>query len=53
MKSTPATAKIPILELITIPDGAQTEQNGHVLWPCRMEDLKEKIEAVLLNGSAR
>lgn len=51
MRSTPATAKIPVLKLVTAPDGAQVEQNGHVLWPCRLEDLKEKIEAALLDGS--
>ena len=52
MRSMPATAKIPALELITSLNGAQAEQEGQVLWPCRMEDLKEKIEAALLNWSA-
>ena len=52
MRSMPSTAKIPVLELITSLNGAQAEQEGQVLWPCRMEDLKEKIEAGLLNWSA-
>lgn len=50
MRSTPATAEIPVLELITSLDGTRAEQNSQVLWPCRMEDLKEKIEAALVNG---
>lgn len=52
MRSIPATAKVPVLELITALNGAQTEQEDQVLWPCRMEYLKGKIEAALLNGSA-
>lgn len=52
MRSIPATAKVPVLELITTLNGAQTEQEDQVLWPCRMEDLKAKIEAALSNGSA-
>ena len=50
MRSTPVMAKIPILELVTALDGAQAEQSGLVLWPCRIEDLKAKIEATLLSG---
>jgi len=57
MKSTPATAKIPVLKLIPALNRAQAEQDGHVdghvLWPCWIEDLEEKIEAALLSGSAR
>lgn len=53
MRSRPATAEIPVLELITAPDEAQAEQEALVLWPCRMEDLKERIEAALLSRSAR
>src|SRR5215210_1364476 len=45
MRSVPATARIPVLELITVHDGTLVEREGRVLWPCRMEDLKEKIEA--------
>lgn len=52
MRSMPATAKIPVLDLITTLNGAQTEQEDQVLWPCRMEDLKGKIEAALSNRSA-
>ncbi len=47
MRSMPATAEIPVLELITALNGAQAEQEGQILWPCRVEDLKKKIEAVL------
>ncbi len=51
MRSVPAIAQIPVLELITVHDGTRPELEGHVLWPCRMEDLKEKIEAALMSGS--
>ncbi len=52
VRSTPVMAKIPVLEMITSLNGAQTVQEGQVLWPCRIEDLKAKIEAALRNGSS-
>ena len=52
MRGTPETAKIPVLELITTPDGDGAEREGYVPWPCRIEDLKGKIEAALLGGSS-
>ncbi len=48
MGSAPATAKIPVLELVTASDRARADQPGYVLWPCRLKDLKQKIEAALL-----
>ena len=51
MRSVPEFAQMPVLELITVHDRTRPELEGHVLWPCRMEDLKEKIEAALTNGS--
>ncbi len=55
MRSAPATAGLPILELVvTSLDGAQEdgreEAVGLVRWPCRIEELKGKIEASL-NGT--
>jgi hypothetical protein len=51
IRSHPATAKLPIIELIT---ALGTEQNGHtlVLWPCTVQELKQHIEAVLPRGMA-
>lgn len=51
MRSVPEIAQLPVLELITVHDGTRPELEGHVLWPCRMEVLKEKIEAALMSGS--
>ncbi len=48
MASTPATARIPVLELVTASDRARADQPGYVPWPCRLNDLKQKIEAALL-----
>ncbi len=53
MRSTPATAEIPVLELITTFNGARAEHENYLSWPCRIEDLEEKIEAALLSGPAR
>ena len=55
LRSSPATAGLPILELVvTSLDGAQEdgreEAVGLVRWPCRIEELKGKIEASL-NGA--
>jgi hypothetical protein len=50
MRSVPATAKTPVLELVATLD-AQNGQGGYVLWPCRIEELHQEIEAALLLGS--
>jgi hypothetical protein len=55
VRGTPATAKMPVLELVTASD---TSQNGReelvalVLWPCHIEEFKRVVEAALLNGAA-
>ncbi len=52
----PAAARIPILELVDSARAAQEEEkemgDGHFIsWPCRAEDLKQKIKGMLLAGS--
>jgi hypothetical protein len=37
-----------VLTLSTVTQKDQADQTGLVLWPCRLEDLKREIEAVLL-----
>lgn len=51
LESAPAAGKIPILELITASDRTRADRKVSVLWPCRLKDLKRKIEAALLTGS--
>ncbi len=44
-----AMAKIPVLELLTVPeDGTQTRLGDSIGWPCRIERLTQKIEETLL-----
>jgi hypothetical protein len=54
MRSSAATAWLPVLELATVRDEARSEQEGVglVTWPCFLEELKREIEAALLNGAA-
>jgi hypothetical protein len=49
IKSSPATADLQIIELITTPN---EERNGHIrlLWPCSLQELKGSIEAALLKN---
>lgn len=50
VRSSRAKAGIPILELVTAPYRARVgQENGvdPVVWPCRLEDLKQRIEAAL------
>lgn len=47
MKSALATAKIAVLELVRASDRALDHRRGSVLWPCRIQDLKQEIEAAL------
>ena len=51
VRSTSATADLPIIELITNPNGQQNGHRIHVPWPCSVEELKQSIEAALSNGS--
>lgn len=47
ISSTPETAKTPILQLVS--SGDTTSRHGdYLLWPCRLEELKQKIDAALL-----
>ncbi len=45
MESASTTAKITVLELVRASDRARDDQRGSVLWPCRVQDLKQEIEA--------
>jgi hypothetical protein len=47
MRSTPGAAAIPVLTLSTTLKEARADRPGFILWPCRLEDLTEKIEAAL------
>lgn len=49
---TPKKGPVVVLELAPVTDRTQDERVWRVLWPCRMKDLKLKIEAALLNGSS-
>ena len=54
VRGTPATARMPVLELVTVSDSSQNgreELVDLVLWPCHIEEFKQVIEAALLNGT--
>jgi hypothetical protein len=51
IKSTPATASLPILELVASPNEEQNGRGIPVPWPRSIEDLERSIEAVLPKGS--
>jgi|SRR5215212_7671190 len=53
MRSSAATAGLPVLELATVLDEVRAEQEGVglVAWPCSTEELTRRIEAALLNGA--
>jgi hypothetical protein len=44
-------AAIPVLTLSMILNGGQPDKTGRVPWPCRLEALKNEIEAALLTAS--
>jgi hypothetical protein len=54
VRGTPATARVPVLELVTTAsDASENEREelvGLVSWPCPTEELEREIEAALLNG---
>ena len=52
MRSSAATAGLPVLELATVLDEVRAEQEGVglVAWPCPTEELVRRIEAALLEG---
>jgi hypothetical protein len=54
VKSSPSTAGLPVLELVTTASVASANGRGElvgpILWPCPTEELGREIEAALLNG---
>ena len=52
-RGTPATAGLPVLELLTASEasrnGRKEERVGVVSWPCTTEELARRIEAALLD----
>ncbi len=55
VRGTPATAGVPVLELVTSSNTSQYGREdlvGLVLWPCPTEELTRRIEAVLLPNEA-
>jgi hypothetical protein len=54
MSGAAATARLPVLELVTTSDKVRAEQEegvGFVMWPCPIEELARRIEVALI-GSA-
>lgn len=56
--SSSAPARVPVLELIASSNGARDREEKEeivvvqrMLWPCQLNDLKQKIETMLLAGS--
>lgn len=49
MRSTLEAAYIPVLTLSTSLNGALGKQSVFIPWPCRLQDLTNKIEAALLS----
>ena len=52
LRNTPGFTNIPVLELVTPPEetqagGKQEESWYRVPWPCMLEELEQRIEAVL------
>ncbi len=47
VQGAPAAAKMPVLELVAASDRERAERPGAVRWPCRVNDLKQRIEAAL------
>ena len=41
----------PILKLTSSMEGGQAEKENLVRWPCRLEELKRRIDALLPGGS--
>ena len=55
LRGTPATAGVPVLDLVTASDASENGREDlvdPVLWPCFTEELEREIEAALLNGAA-
>lgn len=48
LKGEPATATMPVLELITTLDVTRNGYGRHVMWPCRIDELVREIRDALL-----
>ena len=51
MKSRSGGAAIPVLTLSMVLNSELSDPTGNVPWPCRLEDLKNEIEAALHTAS--
>ena len=51
VRSTPAKAEIPILELVDKPEVERAGSRYLLPWPSRAEDLKQRISAIIVAGS--
>jgi hypothetical protein len=51
LRSASGARVVPIIELITTPNGHHNGHRIHVSWPCSVEELKRNIEATLVKGS--
>jgi hypothetical protein len=51
MEAKSGGAAIPVLTLSTVLNRVLSDPTGSVPWPCRLEDLKNEIEAALLTAS--
>ena len=47
---TPAKVEIPVLELVENSEGARAGSKYLLPWPCRAEDLKQRINSILVAG---
>ncbi len=52
MERASTRARIPVLKLVSVSDRTQDSEQGSVLWPCRVKDLKREIEAALIASSS-
>ncbi len=44
-------ANLPVLELVSSLQASRDGAQGALPWPCRVEELRERIEKTLLDGS--
>ena len=53
MRGTLAAADIPVLTLSTGPGEPLGDRHAYMPWPCRLEDLTKKIEAMVTGSYPR
>ncbi len=46
-------ANLPVLELVFSLEASRGGAQGVLPWPCRVEELRERIEQILLDGPPR